>query len=65
MVRSEAFQFEKEIPWQNLGKGILRQMYGYDDTIMLVKARFEKGAVGELHQHAHAQVTYVDSGVFE
>jgi len=32
---------------------------------MLVKAKFEKGGVGALHQHPHSQATYVDSGVFE
>lgn len=65
MIQSAAFQFEQEVPWQDLGNGIQRQMFGYDDTIMLVKAKFEKGAVGVLHQHPHVQVTYVESGVFE
>jgi quercetin dioxygenase-like cupin family protein len=32
---------------------------------MLVKAKFEAGAVGTLHEHYHSQVTYVESGVFE
>lgn len=32
---------------------------------MLVKAKFEKNAVGTLHQHHHSKVTYVESGVFE
>ena len=38
---------------------------GYDDKIMLVKAKFETGAVGQLHKHYHSQVTYVASGEFE
>lgn len=65
MIQSEIFQIEENIPVQNLGNGISRQLFGYDNNIMLVKAMFEKGAVGELHQHIHAQVTYVESGVFE
>jgi len=65
MKASTEFQFEQEIPWQDLGNGIHRQVYGYDETIMLVKAKFEKGAVGVLHQHPHVQVTYVESGAFE
>jgi quercetin dioxygenase-like cupin family protein len=65
MTQSKEFQFESETPWQDLGNGIQRQMYGYDDKIMLVKAKFEKDAVGSLHEHHHSQVTYVDSGVFE
>ena len=31
----------------------------------MVKARFETGGIGALHQHPHVQVTYVESGVFE
>jgi quercetin dioxygenase-like cupin family protein len=65
MRASSEFQFEQEIPWEDLKNGIQRQVYGYDDNIMLVKAKFEKGAVGALHEHPHVQVTYVESGVFE
>ncbi len=62
---SNLFQFEDEIEWENLGNGIKRQIFGYDDKIMLVKAIFDKGAVGALHQHPHSQVTYVRGGAFE
>lgn len=65
MIRSNEFQFENEMPWEDLGNGIHRQVFGYDETLMLVKAKFDAGAVGVLHQHMHSQVTYVDSGVFE
>jgi quercetin dioxygenase-like cupin family protein len=65
MAQSSEFQFEQEIQWEDLGNGIRRQVFGYDDKIMLVKAKFEKGAIGTLHEHPHVQVTYVDSGVFE
>jgi quercetin dioxygenase-like cupin family protein len=65
MIQSSEFQFEKDIPWEDVGNGIQRQLYGYDDRVMLVKAKFEKGGVGTLHQHPHSQVTYVESGVFE
>lgn len=63
--QSDIFQIENEIQWEDLGNGIQRQVFGYDDRIMLVKAKFEKGAVGDLHAHHHTQVTYVDSGAFE
>ncbi|WP_206022401.1 cupin domain-containing protein [Pseudoflavitalea sp. G-6-1-2] len=65
MRASNVFQFEQEVPWEDLGNGIQRQVFGYDETIMLVKAKFEKGAVGTMHQHPHVQVTYVESGAFE
>lgn len=64
-MQSKEFQFENETSWEDVGNGITRQIYGYDDKIMLVKAKFEKGGVGQLHSHHHSQVTYVDSGVFE
>jgi quercetin dioxygenase-like cupin family protein len=63
--QSHVFQVSNEIPWENAGPGIQRQVFGYDDKIMLVKVKFEKGAVGSLHQHFHSQATYVESGVFE
>lgn len=65
MIQSNLFQIESEVAWENPSPGITRQVYGYDDNIMLVKAKFEEGAVGTLHEHHHSQVTYVESGVFE
>ena len=64
-MQSGEFQFDNEVPWEDAGPGIQRQLYGYDDKIMLVKAKFEQGGIGALHSHYHSQVTYVDSGVFE
>lgn len=64
-MQSELFQIESETSWEDLGNGIKRKMFGYDDKIMLVKVKFEAGAVGTLHEHHHSQVTYVESGVFE
>lgn len=54
-----------DIPWEDAAPGIKRQLYGYDEKIMLVKIRFEEGAVGSVHQHPHSQVSYVESGAFE
>ncbi|MBO9198716.1 MULTISPECIES: cupin domain-containing protein [Niastella] len=65
MIQSNEFQFEQDIPWEDVGNGITRQIFGYDDRVMLVKAKFVTGGVGTLHQHPHSQATYVDSGVFE
>ncbi len=64
-IQGSIFQFVEETPWENPAPGIQRQLYGYDDKIMLVKVKFEKDAVGALHEHHHSQVTYVESGVFE
>lgn len=65
MLTSNLFQAENDIPWENLGNGIHRQVFGYDDTVMLVKVKFERDAIGQLHHHRHTQVTYVESGLFE
>lgn len=65
MLSGQLFQIVSEIPWEDAGAGISRQVYGYDEKIMLVKAKFSKGATGALHEHHHSQVTYVESGVFE
>ncbi len=62
---SEKFIFSDETDWQPAGIGVERQIMGYDDHIMLVKVKFEKGAVGNEHTHFHAQTTYVASGQFE
>ena len=52
-------------PWEDLGSGISRQIMGWNNQIMMVKVKFEKGAIGAPHQHYHSQTTYVASGRFE
>ncbi|MCR9014220.1 cupin domain-containing protein [Aquiflexum gelatinilyticum] len=59
------FQIENELPWEEADQGIQRKMYGHDEQVMMVKVKFEAGAVGKLHSHPHSQVTYVESGVFD
>jgi len=65
LLKSPNFQTGADQEWQYASPGIQRQVYGYDDRVMLVKVKFEKAAVGEVHQHPHTQVSYVESGVFE
>ena len=62
---SKEFLFGDDIEWEEVGPGLRRKIMGYDDKIMLVKVDFKVGAVGELHNHHHSQVTYVESGEFE
>ena len=64
-TRSETFQIGAEMPWENPGPGITRQIMAYDGQLMMVKVHFEKGAVGTMHEHYHSQATYVASGTFE
>lgn len=64
-TKSENFISCSEIPWEIIGKGLARRIMGYDGQIMLVQVKFEKGAVGSVHQHYHSQTTFVVSGKFE
>ena len=62
---SENFIFAEGKEWEPAGEGVVRQIMGYNDDIMVVKVKFEKGAVGAVHHHIHSQVTYVESGKFD
>lgn len=54
-----------EIPLEEVAPGLKRQILGYNSHIMCVKVFFDKGAVGEPHEHPHHQATYVATGKFE
>ena len=55
----------RDIPWQQMDQGVKRKIMAYDDRLMVVKVAFEKGGVGNLHQHYHSQITHIESGIFE
>ncbi|MDR2954443.1 MAG: cupin domain-containing protein [Prevotella sp.] len=65
MNQSDVFLSGKEILIEEVGKGVTRQILGYDNSLMLVKVSFEKGAVGDMHSHPHVQSSYIESGIFE
>ncbi len=62
---SKEFLFGAELPWEEVGPGLKRQIMGFDNKIMMVKVKFEAGGVGQMHEHHHSQVTYVESGEFK
>ena len=62
---STVYQIENEIQWEPAGEGVVRQVMAYDGQIMLVKVKFETGAVGAPHTHYHSQASYIVSGKFE
>ena len=64
-TKSADFIIGPETPWENAGEGVVRQIMAYNDDLMMVKVKFETGAVGTPHTHPHTQATYVASGVFE
>jgi len=63
--QSGIFQNEHELVWETIDNGIQRQVFGYNKTLMMVKVKFEIGAVGAMHAHPHVQSSYVASGSFE
>jgi quercetin dioxygenase-like cupin family protein len=65
LVAGQAFIVSDEMEWEQLGSGVERKILGYDEKVMMVVVRFEKGAIGSLHHHVHRQVSYVASGRFE
>ena len=64
-IKSKTFIIAGDIAWESVGKGVERKILGYDNHLMMVHIRFEKGAIGTLHHHVHRQVSYIESGRFE
>lgn len=65
MSESKVFFEDATTQWEVVGDKIQRQIVGYDDSIMMVNVRFEKGGIGVLHNHIHTQVTHISEGEFE
>jgi len=54
-----------DIQLTELGGGVSRKVLAYDENIMSVEVRFERGVVGAVHTHPHTQISYVLDGKFE
>ena len=64
-TRSNTFILENEKAWEPAGEGVVRQILGYDGQVMLVKVKFEQGAVGTPHTHYHTHTdTYTYSNQY-
>ncbi len=63
--KGEPFVRDSEAEWQPAGEGVVRKILTYSDGVMMVRVRFEPGAVGPPHSHPHVQCTLVESGVFD
>lgn len=64
-AQSESFLYGSSVLKEDMGGGIVRQIMGYDPSLMIVRVEFEEGAVGDVHSHLHSQIAYVESGEFE
>ena len=54
-----------DIKLNDLGSGVYRKILAHVESLMMVEVNFIKGAVGEIHAHAHEQISYIIKGSFE
>jgi len=64
-IATKVFIESKDVAWEETAPGMKRKIMAYDESLMLVRVEFEKGAVGTLHSHRHVQISHVESGSFE
>ncbi|MEJ6595701.1 cupin domain-containing protein [Parasphingorhabdus sp.] len=62
--RSETFVQGADVPIETVGEGITRQILTYGPDLMLCRLWFESGSVGDVHQHPHSQISYIETGRF-
>lgn len=65
MQRDQRFVESDQLAWEDLGKGLKRQILTFDNQLMMVKVAFETGGIGAMHNHPHRQISYVESGRFD
>lgn len=63
--KNEPFALDADLPWEPAGEGVVRKILTYRDEAMMVRVRFEAGAIGTPHSHPHIQCSLVESGVFD
>jgi quercetin dioxygenase-like cupin family protein len=61
----DIFHFAKEMEWTEMAEGVNRKILGYDEKIMMVKVKFDKGTTVVPHSHMHTQTSYIAKGKFE
>jgi len=64
-IKEQPFICSSNRDWESVDEGVSRKILGYDNHLMMVCVRFEKGAIGTLHHHIHRQISYIESGKFE
>ncbi|MFD2825404.1 cupin domain-containing protein [Leeuwenhoekiella polynyae] len=62
---SDVFFKTNKTEWDQADAGITRQIVAHNKDLMIVSVKFEKGAIGTVHDHIHTQGSYVVSGKFE
>ena len=62
--RDHTFVHGAPAQWETMHGGVRRQILAHTTDLMLVRVDFDAGAVGQLHQHQHRQISYVAEGRF-
>lgn len=65
MIEGKTFFKDGGTTWEPAGEGITRKITGFNTQLMMVQVKFEKGAIGYIHDHFHSQSSYVASGKFK
>ena len=63
--KNEPFAHDADLAWEPAGEGVTRKILTYREEVMMVRVRFEAGAIGPAHSHPHIQCSLVESGVFD
>ena len=63
--KGEVFHQSRKWAFEDLGGGVSRQIMVWDEALMMVKVKYEAGAIGYVHNHPHRQVSHIVSGAFE
>lgn len=64
-MNKEYYFINKEIELNPVNENIERKIVAHGGDMMIVEVHFKKGAIGNLHQHIHEQVSYCISGKLE
>ncbi|MFI3207990.1 MAG: cupin domain-containing protein [Eubacteriales bacterium] len=64
-MNKEFYFINEEIDFYVVNDKIKRKLVARGGDMMIVEVHFEEGAVGDLHQHIHEQVSYCISGKLE
>jgi len=62
---SNLFIETSSMQWEQVAVGMKRKIMGYNDEIMMVQVKFDKGGIGARHKHRQSQTTFVVNGKFE
>ncbi|MDX3806086.1 cupin domain-containing protein [Bosea thiooxidans] len=63
--KNEPFARDADLGWEPAGEGVTRKILTYRDEVMMVRVRFQTGAIGPMHSHPHIQCSLVEIGVFD